>query len=515
MNEGAGISRRALLEGIAATPALLGLTRKSPAPIAGGFVDDAGATGHRLRDGQSWPTPARVERVRAVIVGAGIAGLAAGWWLRRRGFDDFVVLELERSAGGNARWGENGVSRFPWGAHYVPVPGRDATLLRTLFEDIGVLREGVWNERHLAFAPRERLLRHGEWQPDVEPVLAVPRWERAEILRFHEAIAELRATGAFTVPSAKGLASRGAQSVRALDSVSMASWLARERFRSPSLAWYVDYACRDDYGSVARDTSAWAGVHYFASRSTSEDGPLTWPEGNGFIVEALSRRIAPRVTLSAPVFRIAREGSAVRVFTPSVEYRAEVVVLAIPAFVAARVVEGVPARPNKVYSPWLTANLTLRRRPQDRRGAPPAWDNVIFGSPSLGYVDATHQSVRTVGEAAVWTYYHALSDYAPSDARRLLLRRGWSEWVEWILDDLSRAHADIRDCVARVDIMRMGHAMVRPVPGFLGSRGTSSLPSYGGRLLHAHSDAPGLSLFEEAHAQGVEAAERVLRVVGG
>src|SRR5688572_7805869 len=104
-------------------PALIGLARKSPPPLAGGFVDDGGALGHRLRDRQSFDAPRDIRRVPIVIVGGGIAGLSAGWELDRTGMKDFVILEMERSAGGNARWGENDITAFPWAAHYVPVPG--------------------------------------------------------------------------------------------------------------------------------------------------------------------------------------------------------------------------------------------------------------------------------------------------------------------------------------------------------------------------------------------------------
>src|SRR5207249_2266143 len=64
-----------------------------------------------------------------------------------------------------------------------------------------------------------------------------------------------------------------------------------EGFTSPVVRWYVDYACRDDYGALLSDASAWAGVHYFASREPEERGPLTWPEGNGWIVRQLLARV--------------------------------------------------------------------------------------------------------------------------------------------------------------------------------------------------------------------------------
>ena len=47
------------------------------------------------------------------------------------------------------------------------------------------------------------------------------------------------------------------------------------------------YATRDDYGAALNATSAWAGLHYFASRATEER--FEWPEGNGHIARRLLR----------------------------------------------------------------------------------------------------------------------------------------------------------------------------------------------------------------------------------
>src|SRR5690242_15542240 len=114
------LSRRRFLR--AAAPALIGLTTKGDRPIAGGFVLDSFPAGHRIRDRAHFQVPARREKISIAIVGAGMAGLSAGWRLARRGFHDFVILEMEPSAGGNSRWGENEITAYPWAAHYVPVP---------------------------------------------------------------------------------------------------------------------------------------------------------------------------------------------------------------------------------------------------------------------------------------------------------------------------------------------------------------------------------------------------------
>jgi hypothetical protein len=47
----------------------------------------------------------------------------------------------------------------------------------------------------------------------------------------------------------------------------------------------------------------------------------------------------------------------------------------------------------------------------------------------------------------------------------MLLEKDWSFWKEAIFRDLERVHKDTRQCVSRIDIMRMGHAAVRPTVG--------------------------------------------------
>ena len=114
-----------------------------PPPIEGGFTGIDVARGHALRDGAlKGPSPASVKRTRVVIAGGGVAGLAAARALRLAGVEDFVLLELEDAAGGNARGGMvNGIA-CPLGAHYLPVPGDDAREVQDLLEELG-LRQRV------------------------------------------------------------------------------------------------------------------------------------------------------------------------------------------------------------------------------------------------------------------------------------------------------------------------------------------------------------------------------------
>ena len=83
-------------------------------------------------------------------------------------------------------------------------------------------------------------------------------------------------------------------------------------FDSPYLNWYIDYACRDEYGGAMCDVSAWAGIYYFAAHAGHEDkGPITQPDGNGWIVKRLTAKLSRYLRTNSPVVQIRKNGSQV------------------------------------------------------------------------------------------------------------------------------------------------------------------------------------------------------------
>ncbi|MBK7543719.1 MAG: NAD(P)-binding protein [Candidatus Competibacteraceae bacterium] len=510
---------------------------KTPPLPEGGIVGAADGFGHRLRTG-AFPAPTETLKASAIIVGGGIAGLSAGWKLLKSGCSDFLILELEPAVGGNARWGQNAISAYPWGAHYLPFPTEESRAARELLADFGVLLGDPfapapsYDERYINFAPQERLYAHGVWHESLWPQIGVRRRDLDQYHRFQDLMADYRtrrgADGrkAFAIPidfSARDAA------LLALDRLSMRDFLLRQGLDSEPLHWYVNYACRDDYGCRYEQTSAWMGIHYFASRDAlaqdaDGDDVLTWPEGNGWLVERLRERLAAHLVTDALVWRIAEldRALAVDAWRPhenrSTRHLARAAIWAAPVFQAPTVFrelapELTAAIREFQYAPWLVANLSLRAFPEERRGAPLSWDNVLYDSGALGYVVATHQHLTAHADQTVFTWYQALCDGPPAQERQRLLATPWATWAEYILNDLSRPHPDIRQLVTRLDAMRWGHAMVCPRPGFVWSEARQRLERMGDRIAFAHSDLSGYSVFEEANYRGVLAAERVLRML--
>ena len=525
------LTRRAVLAGT-----VLPLLGCQPAQSAmdGSFAGMAHERGHLLRAPRVWPAPAVTHRVSVLVAGGGVAGLAAARALRQRGVDDFVLLELEDSAGGNSRGGSVQGIACPLGAHYLPLPGDSAREVQDLLEELGLRRRvsGRWRyaEEHLCHSPQERLFFNGQWQEGVLPLQGVSANTMAQYRRFGQRVAALQRAAAFSMPA---LRTRFAPEHAALDAVSFAHWLDTQGLDDPQLRWYLDYCCRDDYGAGLTVVSAWAGVHYFASRhgfhapgedgggrdeagrEASGDAVLTWPEGNGWLTRQLAAPLGDRQRLAHTVVRIAegRHGVEVDAFNHSTQalerWEAQRCIVALPVFVAARVVQNPPGFLSALaavqqHAAWLVANVHLHEPLFDRSGAAPSWDNVVYGTAGLGYVDATHQRLDPRPGPTVLSFYRALG--GQPEARRQLLAEPWTAWRDRIWAEHALPHPDLPEKATSMAITRYGHAMAIPTPGVWSQINALSksgpFASTSGRLQFAHSDWSGYSVFEEAFTRG-------------
>jgi hypothetical protein len=288
------------------------------------------------------------------------------------------------------------------------------------------------------------------------------------------------------------------------------------------LIWYCDYACRDDYGLKLEQTSAWAGLFYFCSRVRKSGDEsqqfITFPEGNGKFVNHLQERVKDKVLTSHAVVSIVPNADSVEIVCLDNGalrgFRAGKVIFASPVFTAPYVIRGFSDGAN--YRPadfqhnaWFVANLFLNDRPKPRfaRDFPLAWDNVFYESPSLGYVNATHQKGIDYGPT-ILTYYYPMCH--EENGRTKLFNYDWRQLADVCLTDVARAHSDIYELTTRVDIMRWGHAMISPRPSFIWSSIREKAVRPWRNIHFAHTDLSGIALFEEAFYHGLRAASEVL-----
>jgi protoporphyrinogen oxidase len=486
--------------------------------------------GHMMRMGK-FPEPTSTQEVDTVIVGGGMAGLSAGWWLNKKDHKNFMILELDQNIGGNSQSGQNNVSAYPWAAHYVPLPGPETIYVRELFEELGIITgyqngEPVYNEFYLCADPQERLYFQGKWNKGLFPDNGISQEDRRQFDEFFLFMKEMKSRkgkdGKWAVAIPLELSSTD-EEIRKLDTISMSEFLKEKGWNSTYLKWYLDYCCRDDYGQPSEQVSAWAGIHYFAARkgkayNASSDTVLTWPEGNGWIVKKIQNKFPEKIHKNALVHKVEKIQDFYLVTYFDVEtkiskiIKSKNVIYAAPRFTAKYILHSSVGKlhdPKIDYVPWMVANVTVDRKPTGR-GEDLAWDNVSYYSKSLGYIISTHQDLNTLKQETVLTYYLPLNDHSPLIERKLALSRDHAYWATLVSDDLENMHPGIEESIISIDVWVWGHGMVGPGINFLWSKEREGMLESLGRLHFAHTDMSGISIFEEAQYRGVMAARKVL-----
>ncbi|MDR3479281.1 MAG: NAD(P)-binding protein [Burkholderiaceae bacterium] len=499
--------------------------------------------GHLLRDKAALPAPSGEIETDVVILGSGVAGLSAAWRLSKAGYQRFLLLDGPEF-GGNATGGQFGDLRYPRGAHYLPLPSMESTHVREMLSDFGVIEANPMSERPyfdesvLLHAPDERLYFNSEWQEGIVPNQGLTADDSAQQQRFFRYVDTLKAAhGAdgrklFAIP----LALSSADPLwTQLDRSTVKQWLAQQGFTSPTLHWYLDYVCRDEYGAGYERVSAWCGLHYFASRggkaaNAAEGAVLTWPDGLQPMVKFLAAAIAGRHggNWRQPGFaaRVDERANGVDVLCAqqtasglrSFVVKAKRAICAMPLTVTAQIVPNLAsygfdhAIHMPAHAPWLVSNFLMNGFPSENKGAPLAWDNVVYQGKGLGYVVSTHQEIRVAAPPkTVFSAYQALSTGTPAAARQWLQSATPEQLYEEAACDLREVYGLRLDRHAQaLDITVRGHAMASPTPGFLSNQGLAALRNADGKLLFAHADLTGFSVFEEAAWWGCEAARRVL-----
>lgn len=489
-------------------------------------------TGHLLRENR-FPLPTHTEELNTLIVGGGIAGLSAARWLKKNNFSDFKLFELDTAIGGNSKGGKNAISNYPFAAHYLPIPNEKYKELIeflheheiiTGFDDKGL---PIYNEYYICFEPHERFWFRGKWQDALPPKIGLSKEEEEELIRFLKTTETYKqALGndnlpAFTIPLE--LSSKDELFMQ-LDNITIADYLKRENYKSNFLVWYINYCCKDDFGSSIHDTSAWAAFHYFACRNgkasnaTSID-VLTWPEGNHFLTKKLEHNLKEHIFIQQLTYKVEKENNKWNCYVydvqknTSTKYVCNQVIMATPQFVNKRILAfetGVDWN-SFTYYPWIVANVSLKNKKELNGGQDLAWDNVLYNSKSLGYVNACHQNFDQHSDKTVLTYYYNFSEQLAKTERENIYQNNELYWQKFIVEDLKKVHPKIEELIIDIEVNVLGHGMISPTKNFRNNPSRKILENGLENLFFAHSDISGISIFEQAFHRGITAANQVLK----
>ncbi len=514
-------------------PELLGCSPKQKAiPLE--LIGADKKRGHAIRDHLLQGKNTVEKEIDTLIIGGGITGLACAYQLKKGGFSDFELLEMGEKVGGNSASGENKFSAYPLGAHYLTLPNPENRPLIAFLKELGLItRENPdgsqeYHEAHLCHAPDERLLYRGVFQEGFVPAYGLGEKQQAEIARFFELMEEFKQKRGndgkylFDIPLTN--ASKDPV-LEEYDKISFDAFLEGQGFKIEELTWFLDYCCRDDFGAGSDKVSAWSGINYFAGRksnpsNTIPSNVLTWPEGNGYLVNVLKKASGEQTRTGMAVYSIQENEDHVEVSAydferdQTVRYRAGKVVLCSPTYVTKHILQSPywTAADFEPYQhhPWLVSVVVLDKIPE-ATGLELAWDNVRYGTQGLGYIYNQHQEFTQLKDKYVINVYLAFDQAGDRAERQKMFSLSLDEMKQLVLGELKAMHPKIEEHILSMQFQQWGHGMVTPYPGSLQKHyDFSQKNSQSPRLRLAHTDYSGYSIFEEGFSQGLEAARFIL-----
>jgi oxygen-dependent protoporphyrinogen oxidase len=396
----------------------------------------------------------------AVVIGGGIAGLAAAWDLRNR---DVVVLEGSERLGGRIR----SEAREPYwlnlGAHVFSGPG---SATGRLVADVGV--ESLPVPGHLvALELNGKLLVGG--RPELYPLrlplraaermalaragarlrLAVARYERVAAPRPGESPAETR----------RRLLAHG-------DGETFSQWLGE----LPGDADLMFRATVTRSTAEPEEITAGAGTGYFALVWSSGGGlSRNIVGGAGALVDGIASELGERVVHDAVVQEIAVEGELVRVRYrhggADRELSARHAIVATKAFDAARLVRDLPDDTRRAlnaipYGPTVVmAMLTSEQRPMPWDGlyalaTPKRSFNMLFNTVN---VLRPRSPVRTPGGS--------LMVYRAGHAALTMFDQPDAVVEQAFLDDLYAIYPEARGIVSETILLKLPRMLPYAAPG--------------------------------------------------
>ena len=441
---------------------------------------------HQVRDGHSFPKPDASKRVEVVIIGGGMAGLSAAYFLRHR---DFLLLEKEEHFGGNAYQEEYAGQAYSTGAAY----DFRNSLSDQLAKEIGL--------NLLPIDMPDPTIDNGGYAPDTWrsgiSQLPYPKAVVASFKKFADDMMKLDPR----------------KSINELDAKPFTD--ITNNYAPEVARWWDSYGL-SNWGAVTEDTSAYIGVFDAQYLINGEDSSrVILPGGLGCIskklVEVMRPKYGERMLGGATVVSVVPGPNEVRVtFVQQgklTTVSAKVAIFCAPKFITSRIVAGLPddqkhAMARMRYAPVPMINMIFDKQIY-RKG----YDNWCPGNSFTDFIVADwtiRNQPNYHPKYEILTFYTTLRE---SERATLLDDESCKQFAGKCLKQFQNLLPEFRVDPIEIQVYRRGHAMMMAVPNqFTKNRMIASRPM--DRIFFGNSDSGGPeSLTSEAVRISHAAAE--------
>jgi hypothetical protein len=449
---------------------------------------------HQVRDGHSFAKPDASRTAEVAIIGGGMAGLSAAYFLREK---DWLLLEKEDHFGGNAYEEEYQGQFFSTAAAYDFRGSFSDQLAKEIGVDMPLVDmpdPTIDNRTYVPDTWRSGLV-HLPYKNDVV----------ASFKKFRDDMMKIDVR---------------AQMLQ-LDSKPFSDITSAY---APEVAQWWDAYGPSNWGAVTEDTTAFIGVFDAQYLIKGEDNTrCILPGGLGCIsyklVEVLKPKYADRMLAGATVVSVAQDSDAVRVTYAQGDklttVSANLVLMCTPKFITSRLVAGLPTEQKQAmrrmrYAPFPMINMIFDK-PVYRRG----YDNWCPGNSFTDFIVADW-TIRN--DPGYQPKYNILTFYTPlreSERAILLQEEDCKALAAKVLKDFQKALPEFNVDPIEIRLYRRGHPMMMAVPGqYTKNRMIASKPME--RIFFANSDSGGPeSLSTEAVRISHAAAEWANLVLAG